>query len=46
MEVKVGDGPRTPYYYNGEGRREAFVRAGNQSIPAPKHVLDGLILKG
>ena len=46
MEVKVGDGPRTPYYYNGEGRKEAFVRAGNQSISAPKHVLDGLILKG
>lgn len=46
MEVKVGDGPRTPYYYNGEGRKEAFVRAGNQSISVPKHILDGLILKG
>ena len=46
MEVKVGDGPRTPYYYNGDGRKEAFVRAGNQSISAPKHILDGLILKG
>lgn len=46
MEVKVGDGPRTPYYYNSDGRKEAFIRAGNQSIPAPKHVLDGLILKG
>lgn len=46
MEVKVGDGPRTPYYYNGEGRKEAFVRVGNQSITAPKHILDGLILKG
>ena len=46
MEVKVGDCPRTPYYYNGDGRKEAFIRAGNQSISAPKHVLDGLILKG
>ena len=46
MEIKVGDGPRTPYYYNGDGRKEAFVRAGNQSISAPKHILDGLILKG
>lgn len=46
MVVIVGDGPRTPYYYNGDGRKEAFVRAGNQSIPAPKHILDGLILKG
>lgn len=46
MEVKVGDGPKTPYYYSGEGRKEAFIRAGNQSITAPKHVLDNLILKG
>lgn len=46
MEIKVGDGPRTPYYYEGDGRKEAFIRSGNQSIPAPKHILDGLILKG
>ncbi len=46
LEVKVGDGPRTPYYYHGDGRKEAFIRAGNQSIIAPKHILDGLILKG
>ena len=46
MEIKIGDGPRTPYYYNGDGRKEAFIRSGNQSIPATKHVLDGLILKG
>ena len=46
MEIKVGDGPRTPYYYDSEGRKEAFIRSGNQSIPAPKHILDGLILKG
>lgn len=46
MEVKVGDGPRTPYYYDSDGRKEAFIRSGSQSIPAPKHILDGLILKG
>lgn len=46
MEINIGDGPKTPYYYNGDGRKEAFIRSGNQSIPAPKHVLDGLILKG
>ena len=46
MEIKVGDGPRTPYYYNGDGRKEAYIRSGNQSISAPKHILDGLILKG
>ena len=46
IEVKVGDGPRTPYYYSSDGRKEAFIRSGNQSIPAPKHILDALILKG
>ena len=46
LEIKVGDGPRTPYYYDSDGRKEAFIRSGNQSIPAPKHILDGLILKG
>ena len=46
IEVKVGDGPRTPYYYENDGRKEAFIRSGNQSIPAPKHILDSLILKG
>ena len=46
IEIKVGDGPRTPYYYENDGRKEAFVRAGNESIPAPKHLLDNLILKG
>ena len=46
IEIKIGDGPRTPYYYENDGRKEAFVRAGNESIPAPKHLLDNLILKG
>ena len=46
MEVKVGDGPKTPYYYSSDGRKEAFIRSGNQSIPAPKYILDGLIFKG
>lgn len=46
IEVKVGDGPKTPYYYESDGRKEAFIRSGNESIPAPKYVLDSLILKG
>jgi ATP-dependent DNA helicase RecG len=46
IELKIGDGPRTPYYYDSDGRKEAFIRAGNESIPAPKHILDNLILKG
>ena len=46
IEVKVGDGPKTPYYYISDGRKEAFIRSGNESIPAPKHILENLILKG
>lgn len=46
MEIKVGDGPRTPYYYESDGRKEAFIRSGNESVLAPKHILDNLILKG
>ena len=46
LVVKVGDGPKTPYYLNLDGRKEAYIRSGNQSIPAPKHILDNLILKG
>jgi len=46
IEVKIGDGPRTPYYYDYDGRKEAFVRSGNETIPAPNHILDNLILKG
>ena len=46
LEIKIGDGPRTPYYFISDGRKEAYIRAGNESIPAPKHILDNLILKG
>lgn len=46
LEVKIGDGPKTPYYYVSDGRKEAYIRAGNESILAPKHILDNLILKG
>lgn len=46
LEVNIGDGPATPYYYNSDGRKTAYIRAGNQSIEAPDHVLQNLILKG
>ena len=39
-------GSVTPYYYVSDGRKEAFIRSGNQSIPAPTHILQNLILKG
>lgn len=46
LELKIGDGPSTPYYLVSDGRKEAFIRSGNQSIPAPEHILNNLILKG
>lgn len=44
--MEIGDGPITPYFYVTDGRKEAFIRSGNQSIPAPAHILQNLILKG
>ena len=35
IELEIGDGPITPYFYVADGRKEAFIRSGNQSIPAP-----------
>lgn len=46
IELEIGDGPITPYFYVADGRKEAFIRSGNQSIPAPAHMLQNLILKG
>ena len=46
IELEIGDGPVTPYFYVADGRKEAFIRSGNQSIPAPAHILQNLILKG
>lgn len=46
IELEIGDGPIIPYFYVADGRKEAFIRTGNQSIPAPAHILQNLILKG
>ena len=46
IQLEIGDGPITPYFYVADGRKEAFIRSGNQSIPAPAHILQNLILKG
>lgn len=46
LEVNIGDGPATPYYFSGDGRKTAYIRSGDQSIEAPEHVLQNLILKG
>lgn len=44
--LKVLPGPSTPYYYSFDGIQEAYIRSGNQSIKAPRHILEELILKG
>lgn len=46
LELRIGDGPSTPYYVVSDGRREAYIRSGNQSVIAPEHILNDLILKG
>lgn len=44
--LRVPSGMETPYYYFGEGNRTAFVRVGNQSIPAGAIDLKRLVLRG
>ncbi len=42
--LKVFAGKESPYYYFGDGTRTAFVRVGNESIPADAVTLKRLIL--
>ena len=44
--VAVRAGASAPYYCSADGRREAYVRLGSQSVVAPPEVLNELILKG
>ena len=44
--VYVFSGNQTPYYYIGNGSRQAFVRIGNESVVTRNHELNNLILKG
>ena len=44
--VCVFSGNQTPYYYIGNGSRQAFVRVGNESVVTRNHELNNLILKG
>ena len=46
LEVKVKSGADTPYYVEFGGKRDVFIRNGNDSLPAPDHMLHELILKG
>ena len=46
LVLVVKSGRNTPYYYSADGNKRAYVRVGNESIPAPDHILNELILKG
>ena len=44
--LRVLSGQETPYYYVGDGNRIAYVRVGNESIPADATALKRLVLRG
>jgi ATP-dependent DNA helicase RecG len=46
LQLKVKAGNYTPYYYVGDGQRIAFVRVGDESLPATAEQMLRLVLKG
>ena len=44
--LEVKSGKQTPYYYIGDGNRIAYIRLGNESIPATNNHLFQLMLNG
>lgn len=46
LQLKVGAGSYTPYYYVGDGQRIAFIRVGDESLPATAEQMVRLVLKG
>jgi ATP-dependent DNA helicase RecG len=46
LQLKVSVGHYTPYYYVGDGQRVAFVRIGDESLPATAEQMVRLVLKG
>ena len=46
LQLKVKEGAYTPYYYVGDGQRVAFVRNGDESLPATGEQMVRLVLKG
>ena len=46
LQLKVISGHYTPYYYVGDGQRVAYVRNGDESIPATSEQMVRLVLKG
>lgn len=46
LQLKVYEGRYSPYYYVGDGQRIAFVRNGEESLPATAEEMVRLVLKG
>jgi len=46
LALAVKRGRNTPYYYNADGIRQAYIRQGSESVPAPEYMLHELILRG
>ena len=46
LQLKIKTGHYTPYYYVGDGQRIAFVRIGEESVPATAEQMVRLVLKG
>ena len=46
LVLQIPAGAQTPYYLNLDGKRIAYVRRGNESIPATPHELFELVLLG
>ncbi|MBQ8721903.1 MAG: putative DNA binding domain-containing protein [Paludibacteraceae bacterium] len=46
LQLEVKSGSYTPYYYVGDGQRIAFVRIGDESLPATAEQMMRLVLKG
>lgn len=46
LQLKVNAGNYTPYYYVGDGQRIAYMRIGDESVPATDEDMKRLVLKG
>lgn len=46
LVVRTHSDIHSPHYCNADGRREAYVRIGDESVIAPPEVLSELILRG
>lgn len=44
--LKVFPGQETPYYYSADGNKTAYIRVGNESLPADSVSLKRLVLRG